>query len=88
MQRKQSYYLRKSVATVLAVAAGLLVGVHIGKNQATTRSNADAYFVMQAYASDAFVQFATPSPFVPCTADCVDSNRECGAGVETECIYL
>ena len=87
MQRKPSYYLKKSVATMLAAAAGLVVVLQVETNQATTRSNADAYFVRQAYASDAFVLSATP-PFVPCTADCVDSNRECGAGVETECIYL
>jgi len=88
MQRKPSYYVKKFAATAIAAAAGLVVGVQIETNQATTRSNTDTYFVMQAYASDAFIQFATPSPSIACTEGCVDPDRECGAGVETECIYL
>lgn len=85
MQRKTSYYLKKLYAVLLAAAAGVVVGLQIEATH-TTRGNTQAYFVAHAYASDAFVQFATP-PFVACAADCVDADRECATGVETECIY-
>ena len=88
MQSKPSYHFQTSVAAVVSAAAGIVLGLMIDGTHAITRSNADAYFVMQAYASDAVVQFATPSPSFLCAADCVDHDRECGAGVETECIYL
>ena len=88
MKRKPSYYLKKSFVAMLGAVAGLVVGLQIETNHAAMRSNADTYFAMQAYASDVFVLSATPSPFVACTGDCVDSDRECGTGVETDCIYL
>ena len=59
MQRKPSYYLKKTAATVLAAAAGLVVGIQIEIGPPTTRGNPDAHFVMQAFTSDDFVQFAT-----------------------------
>ena len=88
MQSKPSYYFQTSVAAVVSAAAGIVSGLMIEATHAITRSSADAHFLIQTYASDAVVQFASPSPFVLCTADCVDHDRECGAGVETECNYL
>ena len=88
MQRKPSYYLKMCIATVLGAAAGVALALQIETTHAITRSNVDAHAVKHAYASDAFVVSATPSTFDSCTADCVDHDRECGAGIETECIYL
>ena len=43
MQRKPSYYLKKSVVTVLAAATGLVVGLQMETTR-HERSNAEAYF--------------------------------------------
>jgi hypothetical protein len=88
MQRKPSYYLKTCVAAVIGAASGFAMALPIETTHAINRSNVGAYFVKQAYARDAFVPSLTPSIFVPCNADCVDQARECGAGIETECIYL
>ena len=87
MQRTPSYYARKSFAAVLAGAAGLVVGMQIETNHAS-QHNPASYFVMQAYASDAFVQFvSTPSLLIP-GENRMDLARECGAGIDTDCTYL
>ena len=89
MQRKPSYYARKSFAAVLAGAAGLVVGIQIDTDHASVQRNPESYFVMQAYASDAFVPFVTgPQPTVPDAASRIDLARECDAGIDTDCIYL
>ena len=88
MQRKPSYYFRKSFAAVLAAAAGLMAGTQMPTSHEATSRDTTQYFVMQAYASDAFVQFvSTPSLLIP-GENRMDLARECGAGIDTDCTYL
>ena len=62
MQRKPSYYLKMIVATAIAAAAGLAMGLQIETTHAITQRNADKFVVMRACPGDPVVQFAVPSP--------------------------
>ena len=89
MQRKTAYYFRKLAATALAAATGLVVGILVEANNPALDRGASPYFVLQAYASDDFVQFGTqPSPFVNDAANRPDLARECGTGIALDCTYL
>ena len=88
MQRKPSYYFRKSFAAVLAAAAGLMAGTQMPTSHEATSRDTTQYFVMQAYASDAFVPFvAGPVPLVADDQDRADPARECTSGIDFDCIY-
>jgi hypothetical protein len=88
MQRKPTYYFRKSFAAVLAAAAGLVAGTQVPTSHEATSRDTTRYFVMQAYASDAFVPFFTgPQPVVTDDRDRADSPRECASGIDSDCIY-
>ena len=89
MQRKPTYYFRKSLAAVLAAAAGLVIGTQLSPTRDAAQRDTAAYFVMQAYASDAFVPFVSgPLPLATDDADRLDAARECASGIELHCIYL
>jgi len=88
MHRKPSHYFRKSFAAVLAAAAGLVVGTQVPTGHEATSSDTTQYFVMQAYASDAFVPFVTGSvPLVADDRNRPDPARECASGIDLDCIY-
>lgn len=88
MQRKPTYYFRKSFAAVLAAAAGLVVGTQVPTSHEATSRDTTQYFVMQAYASDAFVPFVTgPQPLAADDRNRRDSPRECESGIDLDCIY-
>ena len=83
MQRKPSYYFRKSFAAVLAAAAGLMAGTQMPTSHESTSRDTTQYFVMQAYASDAFVPFLTgPAPAASGRDDRPDAPRECAAWID------
>ncbi len=88
MQRKPSYYVKKSFATALAGATGLVLGIQIETSQLAVQRNAEPIFVMQAYASDGFVKFAPTQSLAMPDPKGADVSRECGAGVDTDCTYL
>ena len=88
MQRKPTYYFRKSFAAVLAAAAGLVAGIQVPTSHEATSRDTTQYFVMQAYASDAFVPFVSgPLPPLADDGDRADPARECTSGIDVECIY-
>jgi len=63
MQRKPSHVFRKSSAAALAAFAILMIGTQVQTSHDATSRDASQYFVMQAYASDAFVPFVVaPAP--------------------------
>jgi len=83
MHARRSHHFRKSFATALAVVAGLLAGAHVPTSHETTSRDTTQYFVMQAYASDAFVPFLTgPAPAASGRDDRPDAPRECAAWID------
>lgn len=89
MQRKPSYYFRKSVTAALAAVAGLALGMQFEANQHATERATQAHFATQGRAIEAIVPFvATPVLLNSDPTHRLDAARECETGIETECIYL
>jgi hypothetical protein len=88
MQRKPSYYFRKSVTAALAAGAGLALGIQIEANQASAQRATAPAFATHSHTMDGFVPLvATPVLITSDPTHRVDASRECEAGIETDCIY-
>ena len=90
MQRKPSYYLKQSVATVLAAAAGLVVGLQIETNQATTRKQRRRVLrdagLPRATRSSCSLHAAALRPLQRRLRGPRPANAV--RGIQTECIYV